>query len=131
MAWGSKSSGGGTTSSGGMSFIGDEVTITGNVKAAGDIHIDGAIDGDLDCRSLTLGASGRIKGNVSATKASIGGTVEGTVNAATLTVEKSARIAGDVSYESISIDNGAKVDGRLNQRGGTASELKLVGGADA
>jgi cytoskeletal protein CcmA (bactofilin family) len=130
MAWGSKGESS-AASAGGMSFIGNEVTITGNVAAGGDIHIDGTIEGDLECRSLTLGAAGRVKGNIAATKAIIGGTVEGTVSAGTLTVEKSARIAGDVSYENISVDNGAKLDGRLTQRGASAAELKLVGGAQA
>ncbi len=127
MAWGSKSgdaparSGGGT-----LSFIGAEVTITGNLDASGDIHIDGTVQGDVTCGLCILGASGHVKGNITAERASIAGTVEGTVTAGELLVEKSARLTGDLSYDNVSIETGAKVDGRLTQRAAQASELKLV-----
>jgi cytoskeletal protein CcmA (bactofilin family) len=134
MAWGSKGEEGGVPRAAGapssMSFIGNEVTVTGNVKASGDMHVDGTVEGDLACRALTLGASGRVKGNINVERATLAGTVEGTVAANELTVEKSARISGDVSYGNIAIEAGAKVDGRLAQRGAAASsaanELKLV-----
>jgi cytoskeletal protein CcmA (bactofilin family) len=130
MAWGSKAgdgtmaprSGGGAT----LSFIGNEVTITGNISGNGDIHLDGAVDGDIRCRSLILGNSGRVRGNIEAEKATIAGAVEGTVGASTLTVEKSARITGDLAYESVSIETGAQVDGRVSHRHSTETGLKLV-----
>jgi cytoskeletal protein CcmA (bactofilin family) len=112
---------------GALSFIGSEVTITGNIQASGDLHIDGTIEGDLDCGQLILGGSGRIKGNISAQRATLAGTVEGTVNAGELIVERAAQLHGDLSYDSVSIETGAKVDGRLTQRASSAtSELKLV-----
>lgn len=128
MAWGGKS---GTTSgapakgNGVLSFIGSEVTISGNISGKGDLHLDGTVEGDIHCASLILGAGGRIKGNISAEKATLGGAVGGTVNARTVIVEKTARISGDLSYESVSIETGAQVDGRLTQRGGEG-QLKLV-----
>lgn len=130
MAWGSK---GGetasTSSSGGMSFIGGEVVINGNVSGQGDLHIDGTVDGDVACKSLILGTSGRVKGNIVAERATIAGAVEGTVNAGTLIIEKAARVAGDMTYQTVSIENGAQVEGRLTQRnsaGSNSGELKLV-----
>jgi cytoskeletal protein CcmA (bactofilin family) len=129
MAWGSKTADGSaprsSSGSGGLSFIGSEVTITGNVSGNGDIHLDGTIEGDLACNSLILGAGGRVRGNISAEKATLGGTVQGTTDARTLTVEKTARIEGDLVYENVTIENGAQVDGRLTQRGGDHG-LKLV-----
>jgi cytoskeletal protein CcmA (bactofilin family) len=131
MAWGNKSADGPAprSGSGALSFIGSEVTIRGNVSGDGDIHLDGTIEGDLACNSLILGSGGRIRGNISATKATLGGSVEGTVDARTLTVEKTARIQGDLAYENVTIETGAQVDGRLTQRGGDMG-LKLVAGGD-
>jgi cytoskeletal protein CcmA (bactofilin family) len=128
MAWGSKAGETpGTAARGGaLSFIGAEVTITGNVSGNGDLHLDGTVEGDLACNSLILGPGGRIRGNISAATATLAGTIEGTVEARSVTVEKSARIAGDIAYESLSIENGAQVDGRLTQRGGGDAGLKLV-----
>ncbi|MFM5914634.1 MAG: polymer-forming cytoskeletal protein [Chakrabartia godavariana] len=126
MAWGSKSGDAAPRTSGSMSFIGSEVSITGNIGASGDIHLDGAVQGDVACGSLTVGASGQVRGNVLAQRATIAGAVEGSVVATELVIEKSARIAGDVSYESISIETGARVDGRLSQKAAPSGELKLV-----
>jgi cytoskeletal protein CcmA (bactofilin family) len=127
MAWGNKGSEGGVPATGGaLSFIGGEVSITGNVSGQGDLHLDGAVDGDVSCKSLILGPTGRIKGNVAAERATIGGSVEGTISAVTLIVEKSARVSGDLVYQSVSVENGAQVDGRLTLRNTPPKELKLV-----
>jgi cytoskeletal protein CcmA (bactofilin family) len=128
MAWGSKAEGGAPLQAkGGMSFIGSEVTVAGNLSGQGDLHLDGTIEGDLACNVLILGAGGRVKGNIQAARATVAGQVEGTVDARELVIEKSAKIRGDLSYESISIETGAQVDGRLTQRGaGVDHGLKLV-----
>lgn len=130
MAWGTKSGDGMAApraSGGTMSFVGGEVTINGNIAGEGDIHLDGTVEGDVRCRSLILGANGRIRGNVFADKATIAGTVEGTIDSANLVIEKSARVSGDLVYENVQIDNGAQVEGRMARRGvGESSGLKLV-----
>jgi cytoskeletal protein CcmA (bactofilin family) len=135
MAWGSKdkpAGGGGAApaakrGSAMLSYIGAEVTVTGNISGNGDIHLDGSVDGDVQCQMLILGSGGRVRGNIVADKATLGGSVDGTVNAATLTVEKSARIAGDLIYDNVSVENGAQVDGRMTRRTpGDQSGLKLV-----
>lgn len=109
-----------------FSIIGGDVTITGNVEASIDLHIDGRIDGDLACAALVQGPDSRIKGHVTAKSARIGGLIEGSITAGQLTVEATARITGDVSYETISIATGGQVDGRMSHIGAAAGDLKLV-----
>lgn len=128
MAWGNKdeleppvpgaprSASSSPSSSGKLSFIGGEVTLTGNLSGQGDLHLDGAVEGDIGCNTLILGQSGRVKGNVTAQKATIGGTVSGTVNASTMIIEKSAKVKGDLTYDTITVENGASIDGRLSKR---------------
>jgi len=96
-----------------FSVIGPDVTITGNIAATADLHIDGRIDGDVDCSSLMQGAESRIKGAVKAETARLGGTIEGAVSVRQLTIERGAKILGDVEYENVAIENGAHIDGRL------------------
>ena len=98
---------------GGFSILGPDVTITGNLHATADLHIDGRIDGDVDCGALVQGPDSRIVGTVVAKEARIGGTIEGKVAVRQLTVEQTAKIHGDVEYETIAIENGAHIDGRL------------------
>jgi len=101
----------------GLSFIGPEVLVSGDLATDGQLHVDGRIDGNVRCAQLVQGEAGIIAGTVTAAEARIAGTVEGPVSVRTLFVEASARIIGDVAYETISIDAGAQIDGRLARRG--------------
>ncbi|MBX3561219.1 MAG: polymer-forming cytoskeletal protein [Sphingomonas sp.] len=111
----------GRSSSSGLSFIGPEVVISGDLTTSAQLHVDGRIDGHVRCGQLCQGESGIIAGDLTADEARIAGLIEGTVNAATLVVEATGRIAGDVTYETISIAAGARIDGRLARRAALAA----------
>ena len=101
------------SSGNGFSVIGADVVVTGNIRASADLHIEGRVDGDLDCGNLVVGADATIQGQVRADSARIAGKIDGAVSIRQLTVESGARITGDVEYETISLETGAQVDGRL------------------
>lgn len=101
------------TKRGMFSVIGPDITITGNIAATADLHIDGRVDGDVNCGSLVQGGESRITGAVKADSARLGGSIDGAVSVRQLTIERAARITGDVEYETIAIENGASIDGRL------------------
>ena len=98
-----------------MSFLGAEVTVTGSIEGQGNLHIDGRVDGDVTCATLIVGNNGQVNGNITADDAKIAGTINGTVAAKVLTIEASARITGDLSYDSVSVETGAQVDGRVKR----------------
>ena len=120
---------------GALSVIGADVSVRGDVTTTSDLHIDGTIEGDIDCGALVQGAASRIKGVVKARSARLAGTIEGSVAVAALTVERTARISGDVAYETLAIDAGAQVDGQMTHRSadGAAPDapLRLVDASDA
>lgn len=100
----------------GLSFIGPEVLVSGDIATDAQLHVDGRIDGNVRCQQLVQGEAGIIAGNIHADEARIAGTVEGQVNVRTLFVEATARIMGDIAYETISIAGGAQLEGRLARR---------------
>lgn len=108
-----QSSGSNSAKRGMFSVIGPDVIVTGSVTATADLHIDGRVEGDVNCGSLAQGAESQIFGSVTAEAARIAGAIEGTVRVKQLTVERSAKITGDVEYENITIENGGNIDGRL------------------
>jgi cytoskeletal protein CcmA (bactofilin family) len=114
--------------SGNLSFLGSDVTITGNIGGDGNLHIDGRVDGDVQCGQLIIGQSGQVNGNVTADQAKIAGAINGTVAAQTLTIESTARITGDLSYDSVSVETGAQVEGRVKRltREDAGAALKLI-----
>jgi len=113
-----------------LSFLGADVVITGNIGGEGNLHIDGRVDGDIKCSAIIVGNGGQVNGNITATDAKIAGTVNGTVAANTLTIESTARIDGDLSYDNVSVETGARVEGRVKRltRDEPAMGLKLIAG---
>ena len=96
-----------------FSVLGADVTIKGNVEASADLHVDGTVEGDLACTSLVQGESSRIDGAITADGARLAGTIKGTITVRELVILKSARIEGDVHYETLTIEQGATVNGRF------------------
>ena len=96
-----------------FSVLGADVAIKGNVEASADLHVDGTVEGDIACTSLVQGESSRVEGTINADSARLSGTIKGTINVRELVILKSARIDGDVHYETLTIEQGATVNGRF------------------
>jgi cytoskeletal protein CcmA (bactofilin family) len=104
-----------------FSVIGPDVVIRGNIEASADLHVDGRVIGDIACSSLVMGDSSSVEGEIVAESARISGTIVGTIRVRDLVVLRSARVEGDVSYETLSIEQGAAVNGRFAPRSSGAS----------
>lgn len=96
-----------------FSVIGTDVTIRGDVEASADLHVDGIVKGNITCASLVQGEGSRIDGEIKAETARLSGTIEGLIEVKNLVVLKTAKIKGDVTYDTLTIEQGADVDGRF------------------
>lgn len=94
------------------SIIGVDVKLTGNLATTGEVQIDGSIEGDLHCGSLTIGQTATIEGAVSAETVIVHGTLKGTIRAKVVRLEKSSKVIGDVLHEDLAIASGAHIEGR-------------------
>jgi cytoskeletal protein CcmA (bactofilin family) len=101
-----------------FSVLGADIVVAGNIAATSDLHVDGRIEGDVRCGSLVQGAESQIFGRVEAEDARLAGLVEGSVCVRLLTIERTARITGDVEYETLTVEQGGHIDGRLKHMGG-------------
>jgi len=121
-----------SSSMGGSTFsiLGADLVIKGDLVAKADLHIDGRVEGDIACASLVQGESGTIAGAIVAESARLAGTVKGSVDAATLVILKTARIEGDLAYETLTIEQGAEVDGKLSPKR-AEPKLAIAGGTEA
>ena len=100
-----------------FSVIGSDITIKGDVSATADLHIDGRVEGDIQCASLVQGEASTIQGKIEAETARLAGVVKGSITARELVVLQTARIEGDVHYEALTIEQGASVEGHFGMRG--------------
>ncbi|MCJ2183622.1 polymer-forming cytoskeletal protein [Novosphingobium sp. 1949] len=101
-----------------FSMLGADTVITGNIEATVDLHIDGTITGDIACSSLVQGKDSAITGAIRAESVRIAGSVRGTIAARDVVILSSATIEGDVAYDSLTVEQGARIEGRLSPNGG-------------
>jgi len=91
-----------------------EAIVSKNFKIMGDLNchdvlrIEGYVEGNIECRTLTVCESARIKGNIRAKTVNMSGKVIGTIEAGTLTLNRPAIVAGDlVVHDQLGIEPGA------------------------
>jgi cytoskeletal protein CcmA (bactofilin family) len=104
------------------SLIGPDLTIHGELSTPGDLQIDGHIIGNIQCNNLTLGAAATVKGDTKANEVLVCGSLTGNIHATTVTLTKTAKIDGDIHHETIAIEAGAVLNGKL-------ASLKHKGGS--
>ncbi|MDG6079498.1 polymer-forming cytoskeletal protein [Erythrobacter litoralis] len=109
-----------------FSVLGSDLSITGDIKASADLHIDGNVDGDIACSNLVQGETSTVSGSVEAENARLAGTVRGSITARELVILKTAKITGDVFYDALTIEQGAQVEGRFAHRESKASDQKAT-----
>ena len=96
-------------------IIGAGVKVEGDVKGAGNILVEGHVNGTLTTeKDVTVGEQAEIKANISAANASIGGRVHGSVAVSGhLTIRSTANITGDIATKTIAVESGARINGHL------------------
>lgn len=104
------------TSGSTFSIFGADISVKGDVSASADLHVDGRIDGDITCAALVQGQTSEIHGGIRAKSARLAGTIHGSIEVDELVILRTAKIHGDVTYDSLTIEQGAQVDGRFAHR---------------
>ncbi len=97
------------------SVIAADMNVLGNVISEGMLDIDGKIEGNVRCHTVSIRENGRVKGDVIAEVVHVYGTVEGLVKATSVMLYASAKVTGTVMHESLTIEDGAFVDGKLKR----------------
>lgn len=94
------------------SFVAEGARLRGDVTADGDLHLDGAVEGDINVGQLTIGERGAVIGAIRAETVEIRGQVTGTISARQVRLCATARVDGDISHAELSIEAGAHFSGR-------------------
>lgn len=98
------------------SILSDGLTIVGNLTSDGEIQIDGAVDGDIVARHLTVGETARVTGHIEADTVVIKGAVNGLIQADSVTLSRTANVVGDIVHVDLSIETGALLEGHCRRR---------------
>ena len=94
------------------SIIGEDLTITGNIISKGEVQVEGDVQGDVFCASLTIGDHGRITGSIVAEEVIVHGRISGPINALTVTLEASSHVECDICHQALKLEHGGFFEGR-------------------
>ncbi|MCX8508362.1 MAG: polymer-forming cytoskeletal protein [Rhodobacteraceae bacterium] len=98
------------------SILSSDLTITGNLKTTGDIHIEGTVDGDIRAHMLTVGENATIKGEIMADDVVVNGRIVGRVRGLKVRLTSTARVEGDIIHKTIAIESGAHFEGSVQRQ---------------
>jgi len=97
-------------------YIGEGVTIKGEISVPDTLVVCGSVEGDVSVGNLIVGETGAIKGRITvAENAEISGKVFEKLDVKCLLILRgSARVDGNVSYGLLQIEQGASIAGGLS-----------------
>ena len=117
----------------GTIFIGAGVEFKGDMTVPGCASVDGKFEGVLKAKSLVVGQSGHVSGQISVETAEIRGTVGDHLTVQSkLVVRSTGSISGAVSYSKIMVEEGGELAGTIEkiQNAADAKVVALKTGAE-
>lgn len=100
----------------GVSVLSSDLTVVGNLVTAGDVQIDGVVEGDIRAHLVTIGEGATIRGEIVAEDLVINGRVIGRVRGLKVRLTATARVEGDIVHKSIAIEAGAHFEGSVQRQ---------------
>ena len=96
--------------------IGNGVSITGEIKKADEVQIDGEADVTMKTDNIVIGTTGKCKGNVETHNADIWGSFDGDLKASgTLTIQEAGVVTGSIEYQKMQIKLGGDISGDIKK----------------
>ena len=96
-------------------YISEKVRLKGDIFADADISVDGEVNGNIaSTKHVMLGATSRFEGNIECDSALVCGVFKGKIVAKRwLEVKAPAMVAGDLISDSVRLDSGVAIQGRI------------------
>ncbi len=99
------------------SIISADLRIVGDLNSEGEVQVDGFIDGDIRTKTLLIGESATVKGEIVSDTVRVYGKVNGQIKARAVTLAKSSQVTGNILHENLSIEEGAFLEGHCKRMG--------------
>jgi cytoskeletal protein CcmA (bactofilin family) len=109
----------------GALFIGVGVALKGDVEVPGAASVDGRFEGTLRAKTLIVGQSGHVSGQIDVETAEIRGMVEEHLTVKSrLVLRSSGSLSGTISYSKIMVEEGGTISGTIEmmERGAVTAE---------
>lgn len=115
----------------GFSLVDAAALVTGDLETSGSLRIDGRVDGNIRRADVVvIGVGATMTGDVHAREVVIGGTLNGSVHAGErVELQATAIVTGDLVTQSVLVQEGGVVNGRVLMRPPEAASPRAVAGS--
>ena len=110
------------------SIISTDMIMQGALSSAGDIQIDGRVEGDVRSVGLVIGEKAEIHGEVLAEDVTVRGKVIGRIRARKVLLAATCRVEGDILHEALAVESGAFFEGNCRHSDNPLGDNPLSNG---
>ncbi|MEM6536412.1 MAG: polymer-forming cytoskeletal protein [Pseudomonadota bacterium] len=93
------------------SIISADVRMRGSIDSAGEVQLDGELEGDIRSAALIVGEKAIVRGEIVCDNVTVRGRVEGEIRAKTVILANTSHILGDILHSSLAVESGAHFEG--------------------
>lgn len=99
-----------------LNILGSGTSIVGNIMSAGDVRVDGVLEGNLTTQSkLVIGTTGKITGEIKCKDCEVAGSAKGKITVENLLMLRStAVVEGEIKTTKLAIEPDAIFTGTCN-----------------
>lgn len=110
------------------SILSKNFHMKGDIKSSGVLEIEGQSKGTIKGNLVIIREDGLVEGKINSESVSIHGSFNGDIKAKNINIFKKAKIIGNIEYESLSVEDGAYIDGQFKRMASatTASASKVA-----
>jgi cytoskeletal protein CcmA (bactofilin family) len=99
-----------------VSKLGKAISVRGDLETDGELHIQGRVAGRINAGTLVIAGDGYVEGDIVARDVRIDGRLNGRIFAVNVTLAKSADVSGRVFHNTVTVEQGARIDARMPWR---------------
>ena len=92
-------------------IISADLVVKGSLISAGDVQVDGKVEGDIRAGALVIGEKAIIEGDIYAEDAVIRGRVQGCIRARKVQLCSTCHVEGNILHEALAMETGAFFEG--------------------
>jgi cytoskeletal protein CcmA (bactofilin family) len=96
------------------SIIGGNVLINGDLTSAGEVIVEGQVEGNIRGAHVTVGDSAIVKGDIIAERVSVHGQLYGTIRAKHIALGPKSHVEANMVQETFAIEAGAHFQGNCH-----------------
>lgn len=98
------------------SLLASDLIVKGDIETAGDVAVEGTIEGNCHAHLVTVGEGATINGELVAEDVVVHGRVIGRLRGLKVRLAASAHVEGDIIHKTLALESGAYFEGSVQRQ---------------